>query len=195
MAGEETKELILQKSLELFSTKGYAALSMRDLAKEVGIQSSTIYYYFKSKQDIFNALVQKANQLSNEMVQSFYEALNSSKKIDCKSFVKAGVFFVTGYLLNDKIAPLLQTLESERFHNKEADTTWQKMLFLVPISHDAKVFKLLYEKHLIKNPKAQELAIEYHGIVMLGYFTGNIKAMSVALETFFHRVFENTGVQ
>ena len=49
MTNDSTKDTIIEKSLELFAEKGYSAVSMRDIAGAVGIRSSTIYYYFKSK--------------------------------------------------------------------------------------------------------------------------------------------------
>ena len=48
-----TKEIILEKALELFSTKGYDATTVREIAKEVGITQSSLYKHYKSKEDIF----------------------------------------------------------------------------------------------------------------------------------------------
>lgn len=189
MPQDNTKDRILETSLKLFSEKGYAALSMRDLSDAVGIRTSSIYYYFKSKQDIFDALLQKAEAMTDALKASFFQALNSSENVVCEDFVRAGVAFVTVYLQNEKIAPLLHALESERFHNQQADETWQKMLFSVPIEHEENVFKVLYERGLIKNQNADELAAEYHGIEMLGYFTGDTERMAKALESFYNRVF------
>ena len=40
---EDTKQRILEKSLELFSTKGYDAVSVGEIAKAVGIKLSLIH--------------------------------------------------------------------------------------------------------------------------------------------------------
>lgn len=47
-----TKEKILQKSLELFNTKGCINTSNRAIAKEMGISIGNFYYYFKNKEEI-----------------------------------------------------------------------------------------------------------------------------------------------
>lgn len=47
-----TKEKILQKSLELFNTKGCLSTSNRAIAKEMGISIGNFYYYFKNKEEI-----------------------------------------------------------------------------------------------------------------------------------------------
>ena len=55
-AAESTKEKILFASIKLFSQIGYSEVSMRDIAKEVGIQVGSIYNHFKSKKEILEAM-------------------------------------------------------------------------------------------------------------------------------------------
>ena len=40
---EDTKQRILEKSLELFSTKGYDSVSVGEIAKAVGIKAPSLY--------------------------------------------------------------------------------------------------------------------------------------------------------
>ena len=44
-----TKELIFDTFIQLVSTLGYENVSMRNVAREVGINSASIYYYYESK--------------------------------------------------------------------------------------------------------------------------------------------------
>ena len=46
----DTKQRILDVSLELFSQNGFSAVSIRDICRQVQIKESSVYYYFKSKQ-------------------------------------------------------------------------------------------------------------------------------------------------
>lgn len=50
--------LILQAASELLKTRGFNAFSYRDLAERVGIKSSSVHYYFPTKQDLGHALLQ-----------------------------------------------------------------------------------------------------------------------------------------
>ena len=52
-----TKEKIIYESLNLFSTKGFDAISVRDIATAVGIKASSIYNHFKSKYEIFDTII------------------------------------------------------------------------------------------------------------------------------------------
>ena len=121
MGSDETKELIMKTALDMFSKKGYSAVSMRDISGAVGIRASSIYYYFKGKQDIFDAIVQRADSLTNELKGMFFKALGNSTEVKCESFVLAGKAYVTGYLHNENIEPLIQMLENERFHDSKAN--------------------------------------------------------------------------
>ena len=55
---EDTKQRILEKSLELFSAKGYDAVSVGEIAKAVGIKAPSLYNHFPSKQAIFDAILE-----------------------------------------------------------------------------------------------------------------------------------------
>ncbi len=183
------KELIIRNALKLFSEKGFAAVSMRDLAESAGISVSTIYHYYESKQALVRDMIVQADELTAKARDSFFRVLNSTEKVECEPFVHAGMMYVTAYLQHEQIDPLLRMLESERFHEPAAEEAWQRMMFADPIAHEAKVFELLADRGEIRESDADRLAGEYHGIVMLGYFTGDTDRMARDLTAFYHRVF------
>lgn len=43
-----TKDNIIEQALRLFSAKGFEAVSVRDIARAVGIKESSLYYHFKT---------------------------------------------------------------------------------------------------------------------------------------------------
>lgn len=57
--GPVTREQILDASLRLFSEKGFARTSVRDIAQAAGITDAAIYYHFASKRDLFEALIEE----------------------------------------------------------------------------------------------------------------------------------------
>ena len=193
MPKENKKEQIIREALKLFSEKGFAAVSMRDLAGSVGVSVSTIYHYYESKQALVRDMIARANELTAKARDSFFRILNSTEKVACEPFVRAGVMYVTAYLRHEQIDPLLRMLESERFHEPAAEKAWQQMMFADPIAHEAKVFELLAARGEIRETDADRLAGEYHGIVMLGYFTGDTDRLARDLTDFYHRVFTDKG--
>jgi AcrR family transcriptional regulator len=51
-----TKERILNASIDLFSKKGYKDVSVREIAKAVGIKASSLYKHYQSKEDILESV-------------------------------------------------------------------------------------------------------------------------------------------
>ena len=163
MPKENTKDTIIREALRLFAEKGYAAVSMRDLADAVGISASTIYHYYESKQVLFRDMVRQANELTARARDSFFRVLGGTEKVECGPFVHAGIMYVTAYLRHEKIDPLLRMLESERFHEPVAEDTWQKMMFADPIAHEAKVFEMLAARGELQETDAEAQNADLRG--------------------------------
>jgi AcrR family transcriptional regulator len=51
-----TKEKIMDAAIVLFSEKGYETVSMRDIARTVGIKAASIYNHYPSKRDILESM-------------------------------------------------------------------------------------------------------------------------------------------
>ncbi|OHD72450.1 MAG: hypothetical protein A2W19_14005 [Spirochaetes bacterium RBG_16_49_21] len=54
--GDITRKRILQVAEELFSEKGFDGTGIEEIAQKAGINKATIYYHFKSKNHIIEAL-------------------------------------------------------------------------------------------------------------------------------------------
>jgi len=56
---EETglSERILTEAARLFVTRGYAGISMREIAEAVGVSKAGLYYHFRDKEDLFIAIL------------------------------------------------------------------------------------------------------------------------------------------
>ncbi|MEM8763709.1 MAG: TetR/AcrR family transcriptional regulator [Bacteroidota bacterium] len=68
---KKTKQKILATALELYNEKGVGNLSIRQLAKEVGISHSNLIYHYPSQEDVIlglhELLLQKAMELNQEI--------------------------------------------------------------------------------------------------------------------------------
>ncbi len=54
---ETRKDEIIKTAAKLFKKKGYSAVTMRDLAKAMGIKAASLYNHINSKQDILKAII------------------------------------------------------------------------------------------------------------------------------------------
>jgi AcrR family transcriptional regulator len=57
--GEETtKERILTVAIDQFAQKGFDAVSLREIAEAAGVRKATLYYYFTSKDEILEKILE-----------------------------------------------------------------------------------------------------------------------------------------
>jgi AcrR family transcriptional regulator len=57
--GEKTEAAIREAAISLMARFGYEAVSMRQLAAEVGVQAGSLYRYFPTKEDLLFALMRE----------------------------------------------------------------------------------------------------------------------------------------
>lgn len=58
-----TRDQILDVSIQLFSERGFANVSIRDICDQAGITPPTIYHYFSSKEKLFQEVIQQTLNL------------------------------------------------------------------------------------------------------------------------------------
>jgi len=54
---DERPQEILHAALEVFAEKGFASAQVSEIAKRAGVAKGTVYLYYKTKQEIFEAIV------------------------------------------------------------------------------------------------------------------------------------------
>jgi AcrR family transcriptional regulator len=59
MTERDTRDKIIEAALNRFSEKGLHATKVSDIVKEAGVAQGTFYLYFKNKDEIFLAIVEK----------------------------------------------------------------------------------------------------------------------------------------
>lgn len=71
-----TKDDILKVSLKYFLTQGYDHTTLSQIADEIGIKKSSIYYYYKSKEDL---LLKGIELIINELKNTLIKVSNPTK--------------------------------------------------------------------------------------------------------------------
>lgn len=62
-AGADKRALILDAALDLFRNYGFRRTSMEDIARAANVAKGTLYLYFKSKDELFEALARRLAEL------------------------------------------------------------------------------------------------------------------------------------
>lgn len=72
-----TKDDIYKSAIKMFSIKGYSGTTMCDISSNAGITKGTLYYHFKSKEEIFNYMVKKRLTDIEEYVEEVVEKIDN----------------------------------------------------------------------------------------------------------------------
>ncbi len=73
--GEKTEAAIRDAAVNLIARHGYEAMSMRQLAAEVGVQAAALYRYFPTKQDLLFTLMREHMET---LIQAWHSARPTS---------------------------------------------------------------------------------------------------------------------
>tara|TARA_R110002020_G_scaffold53781_1_gene150088 strand:- start:313 stop:1008 length:696 start_codon:yes stop_codon:yes gene_type:complete len=119
MAGEKNKEkLILDSAVSLFTSKGFQATRMEDVAKSAGISKGLTYFYYKNKEDLFMALTKKAfDQFKDEFRDVYRSKGKTGLEMLSELLVKIVVFAKSNQVYYDAILNFLDLLK--KYNNPE----------------------------------------------------------------------------
>ncbi|WP_282939947.1 TetR/AcrR family transcriptional regulator [Paenibacillus sp. RC67] len=102
---DERKDQIIAAALKVFARRGIIGTKMSMIAAEAGISHGLLYHYFKSKEELFNTLVQGAMIESQAAMRSLYDLPGSA--ID-------KIRALTEEILDDSGAPYFMLIHQAR---------------------------------------------------------------------------------
>jgi AcrR family transcriptional regulator len=83
IAGEITRELLINTAMELFSQKGFSGASIGDVSTVSGVAKGSITHHFKDKRKLYGAVLDRvAKQLLISVEAAFDETLSHGQKLD-----------------------------------------------------------------------------------------------------------------
>lgn len=129
--GERTEAAVREAAVSLIARRGYEAMSMRQLAAEVGVQAAALYRYFPTKEDLLFTLMR-------EHMEGLIEAWSAAKPANA-----------------DQVSQLAAYVENHiAFHIERRHATHVSNMELRSLSHErlTQILKMrtAYEKELRK---------------------------------------------
>jgi len=77
---DEIREHLVQAARQVFMRYGYKKTVLDDIAKEARKGKSTIYYYFKSKDDIFKAVIDAEAEIRTKSIDDQISAIDDPRQ-------------------------------------------------------------------------------------------------------------------
>lgn len=165
----ETKEMIQEAALDLFSQKGFDSSSVRDIAAKVGIKDSSLYFHFKNKQAILDSLMNKFIHISEQMMSSVSNGIEDITAIDDEDFYAVTEQYIRSYFMDRFIGRFIMVMNHERSHNEQLRKHYISWCIKKPIEFQMTVMKRLQDIGYLKSFDARHISLEYYASIFL-YF-------------------------
>ena len=163
------KEKIFDRSIDLFSEFGYDRVSIRQIAKEVGIKESSIYNHYKSKESILDEILNYyITEMTKEEIPISKVDHNLDKGFDY--FYNEGLELYTSKLSEPKMMKITRIILIESYHNEKIKDFIKTSIIKNALDGWIEIFELMKEKGLIrKDCNSAQLAesFYYYGLFLL----------------------------
>jgi AcrR family transcriptional regulator len=125
---EDLRGKILQSARELFMDRGFEHTSIRNIAEKIDYSPTTIYLYFKDKDDVFYALHQEGFILLNQYFKSLglvadpFERLKAISKAYIQFALENGEYYDLMFIVR---SPMNALEDQDRSEWKEGDNAFK----------------------------------------------------------------------
>ena len=154
-----TKLKIFETALKLFAQQGYKATTMRQIAKEIGIQQSAIYNHFKSKEAILDAIIE---QLSNSYLINVFENKEPQDVYKKGRGVLKNIANIFKLMTYDTKTDLLfRFLMQELFNNSKLRVFYNEEFYQKNVKKLSAIFFMMMQDEMIESMDPLFLANEF----------------------------------
>ena len=155
----DTKDRILAAALEMFSQNGYAGTNVRELTASLGLVKSSMYKHFKSKEEIWNTLLDK-------MIAYYGARFGSPEHLppapdSPEDLVQMTMRMVDFTVRDEKIVMTRKVLAIEQFRDERARELASKHFLTGLTDMFTPVFAGMMDKGLLRKDDPKMLAFSY----------------------------------
>ena len=157
--GSKTKDKILKVALKLFSTKGYKATTVRDIAGVMGVKQSALYNHFKNKDEILETLIRN---LTSSAIVTLFDGKDVQELHKEGKTLLAGIartFKLIGF--DAKNEALYRLLMQELFRNAQIREIYNEHFYQENVKKLSGLFFGMMQDDMIKSSDPLLLANEF----------------------------------
>lgn len=164
-----TKENILKTALRLFAIHGYKAVSVSQIAGELGMTKGALYKHYQNKREIFRSIFQYVHQLDIERAKKsgvpekeFSETPEAFSNVSPESLKK----YMTAQFLywsEDEIAcNFRKMLTLEQYQSVEMTALYHKVLTSGPLDYIEHLLHEMMQGKQEDGRSPKKLALEFY---------------------------------
>lgn len=169
MPKKPTKKQILIESLTLFSLKGFDTVTVAEIADAVGIKAPSLYKHYKSKQDIFEAILQEMAKRYEEYVHTMQmngfepdKDVDFFMKINEEQLISVGLGLFSFFLHDEYTCKFRKMLTIEQYSNPRLAEIYIKQYLDDPLSFQGELFSLFMQTGFIIPENPQITALHFY---------------------------------
>lgn len=177
-----TRERILLAALDQFSTRGFDAVSVRDIAYAVGIKESSLYNHFTNKQAIFDEILREyANRWGgvfsglrvagedgqfavDERTVAMYRAMTAEQ------FMAMAVTIFDYYMTDEINVKLRKMLTIEQYRSREIAALFRRISFEESIAYQTELFAALMHAGAFRVGDPHMMALAFFAPIFLIFY-------------------------
>lgn len=170
----DTKEKILMTALQLFARDGYEAVSVRNIAEELGMTKGALYRHYKNKRDIFDSIVDRMIQIDAQRAKDYrmpveqYDVMSDSyENTSLEDIQKFTIGQLKFWTEDDFAVSFRRMLTLEQYRNAEMAELYSQCIIAGPVAYMENLFRELIQKGVLKEENPRQLAVEYYAPLFL----------------------------
>ncbi len=174
MEKRNTKQAILDEALGLFSVHGYDGVSVKDIANAVGIKDSSLYKHFKSKNEIFETLLDGMNKRFEQTVTFYRLPQGDIEKVyrqygeNDLDWLKKAVDAIFLFFVEDAYAvKFLHLLMIEQYKNNDAARMFEEWFIDGALSFQTALFDKMMQEGYFRKANPRAVATQFYGPILL----------------------------
>ena len=170
----KTKDKILIEALSLFSVSGFSGVSVRDIAKAVGIRESAIYKHYKNKQQLFDTIVEvsagRIDSLQEELISKFNHNVNTKEVFPISIIQEIYCNIFLFYLTDDVLSKFRRMMTIEHLKDNELNKKFKDMFIEKTLSYQSEVFRTLINEGKVNGTNPDIMAIHFYSPIFMLFF-------------------------
>ncbi|MDD4080193.1 MAG: TetR/AcrR family transcriptional regulator [Eubacteriales bacterium] len=174
MEKRTTKQRILDEALDLFATHGYDGVTVAQIAHAVKIKTPSLYKHYKSKQDIFDAILEEIADRYKKRAESIkMDGLDAGKdtelflNISKEQLEAMGTQLFLFFLHDEFTRKYRRMLTIEQFRNPTASRLYVAQYIDSPIHYQSTLFEAMMERNNMRRADARTAAMHFYSPMFL----------------------------
>lgn len=165
-----TRELIIEKALDLFSEKGYQGTSVKNIADAVGIKDSSLYKHFTSKKEIFDTIVAEMSERMKSMSDDLGLPENRDMETAAQKYAtlteqgleKLSIEIFLFYMRDAFASRFRHMLTIEQYQNREIYQVYRELFMEAAIQYQSLLFQEMIRQGAFEEANPKMMALYFY---------------------------------